>query len=253
MNHHVISNSPVRISAVTYLNTKPFIYGIENSGFLENYTLDLDTPAQCAEKLLTGRVDLGLVPVAIIPQLEKFHILTDYCIGAENAVKSVMIFSECPLNEIKEIMLDYQSGTSVLLTQLLAKKYWKINPLWTNAKIGYETDIKGKTAGVVIGDRALGLQNKFPFSYDLAEEWHKFTSLPFVFACWIANKQLPRNFITSFEKAIDYGVNYLKKVSAGISSEIDVYDYLSNYISYNFDSRKKKGLELFLKYINELK
>src|SRR6185369_11597556 len=114
------------------------------------------------------------------------HIISDYCIGADGDVGSVLLLSDVPMSEIKNVLLDYQSRTSVTLAQVLADKYWRIKPRWTDAKENYERDIKGTTAGVVIGDRTFALKNKFKYTYDLSGEWKIFTGLPFVFACWVA-------------------------------------------------------------------
>jgi len=252
--------SVIKISAVTYLNTKPFVYGIENSGFLSasggnNYQLELDIPSVCADKLFNDEVDIGLIPVAVIPRLQEPRILTDYCIGAVGAVRSVILFSDVPLKQIKRCFLDYHSETSVLLAKILAEKYWKISPIWIEGKEGFKENIKGDAAGIVIGDRALNLCGKFRYSYDLAEEWHGFTSLPFVFACWVANKPLPGDFIEAFDKAIEFGVqNKEKAVNAVglISNGLNAKDYINNCISYELDAQKQKGMELFLKYVNKL-
>src|SRR5215217_7144760 len=128
----------IRISAVNYLNSKPFIYGLENSAIRNEIELQLDIPSVCADKLEENKVDIGLVPVAILPELEEYHIISDYCIGADGEVGSVLLLSEVPLNEIKVIQLDYQSRTSVLLAQILAEKFWKIKPQWMDGEENFE-------------------------------------------------------------------------------------------------------------------
>ena len=241
----------IRISAVTYLNTKPFVYGIENSGYLKNYRLELDIPSVCAAKLRNDEADIGLVPVAVIPGFKEYRILTDYCIGAVGAVRSVMLFGDVGMGQIKKVYLDYHSETSVLLARILAARYWKINPEWLQGKQGFEKNIVGTTAGVVIGDRALNLCGKFQYSYDLAEEWYRFTSLPFVFACWVANKPLPGDFIDAFAKAIEFGVKHKEEAVTTlglISKGLSAKDYVNNCISYELDAQKQNGMELFLKY-----
>src|SRR5262245_24497557 len=120
----------IKVSAVSYLNSKPFIYGLEHSEVKNEIDLQLDVPSTCAAKLFEDKVDLGLVPVAVLPDLDEYHIITDYCIGADGEVGSVLLLSEVPLNEIKTILLDYQSMTSVVLVQILADKFWKIQPSW---------------------------------------------------------------------------------------------------------------------------
>src|ERR1035437_2307974 len=161
----------LRISAVSYVNSKPFIYGIQHGGFLKDYSLSLDIPSVCAKKLRTNQVDIGLAPVAIIPELKNYFILPDFCIGANGPVMTVMLYSEVPLKEIKNIFLDYQSRTSIMIVRILAKYFWKISPNWTQATIGYEANINGPTAGVIIGDRNFSLSGKFKYVYDLSEEW----------------------------------------------------------------------------------
>jgi chorismate dehydratase len=242
--------APVKISTVSYLNSAPFVHGILEKLDPSLFTMELDIPAVCADKLLSGKVDLGLVPVAIIPKLKEHHILTEFCIGAIGAVRSVMLYSEVPLPEVKSILLDHHSRTSVQLTRVLAKEYWTIQPEWKNAEPGFEAAIGGTTAGVVIGDRTFALEGKFPFTYDLSEEWLKFTGLPFVFACWVSNKPLPETFIAAFNAALAYGLNHLEEVLWGPdplpAPREDILHYLRHNISYVLDEEKKKGLSTFL-------
>ena len=248
----------VNVSAVSYINTLPFLYGIKNSDVLNDIELAVDIPSDCAKKLLTNEVDLGLVPVAILPSLKEYFIISDYCIGAEGKVDSVALYSDVPLNEIKAVYLDYQSRTSISLVQLLAKEYWHISPEWIEAEIGYENKIKNSTAGVIIGDRTFKLPKKFQYKYDLAEEWKKHTGLPFVFACWVSNKKLPNDFIENFNRALKVGVENINEVVVNqtekFMSSSQFYDYLTDKISYCLDENKKKALQRFLNYIrkNEL-
>lgn len=239
----------ISISIVSYLNSKPFIYGIEHSDLNNKCHIQLDIPSVCAEKLMTNRVDIGLVPVAIIPRLSYSKILTNYCIGADGPVKSVMLVSHVPLHEIKQVCLDYQSRTSVLLTKVLSKHFWNISPEWLQVAAGYEKKIMAETAGVIIGDRALTDLNKFPYVYDLSEQWKKYTGLPFVFACWVANKELSSAFELEFNNAIEYGVqNRLKMIEQSDFDkeyQTDAKNYLLHSISYDLDNSKKKALELF--------
>ena len=164
--------------------------------------------------------------------------------------------SDVPLAEIKTVLLDYQSRTSVTLVKVLAQNFWKINPQWIPAKADYEKEVAGTTAAVIIGDRTFGLENKYKFSYDLAEEWQKFTGLPFVFACWVANKQLPDTFIAEFNTALESGLNKRPELiqelekSKKYSTNIDTY--LNQNIDYHYDSAKKQALELFLSYLANL-
>lgn len=113
------------VSIVNYYNTTPFLYGINHTNFISQIDLQLDIPSVCAQKLKNKQVEIGLVPVAILPELDHYHIITDYCIGAVGKVDSVKLFSEKPLNELTHVLLDYQSKTSVTLVQVLNKHFWK--------------------------------------------------------------------------------------------------------------------------------
>ena len=124
----------LKISAVSYLNTLPFIYSISKYFKYCDYELSLDVPSKCANKLTNGLVDVALVPIAAIPGLKRSKLITAYCIGANGAVASVMLYSQVPLHEITSVYMDYQSLTSVKLTKVLAQKYWKIDPNWIEWK-----------------------------------------------------------------------------------------------------------------------
>jgi chorismate dehydratase len=243
----------LKISVVSYLNSRPFIEGILLSPFQEQIELSLDIPALCAAKLLDGRVDVGLVPVAVIPLLKEYHIITDYCIGSDGAVRSVCLYSDVPLKEIRTIILDNQSRSSVALVKILCEKLWKISPDYTLAKDGYESEIGKSVAGVVIGDRTFALKNRFAYTYDLSEAWKTLTGLPFVFACWVSNKQIDPETIAVFNKALGLGLSEISRVVTSYKdvfpADADLDEYLRKNISYNLDERKRKGLKQFLELL----
>ncbi len=243
----------IKVSAVSYVNSYPFIYGLQNHPVSERIQLELDTPAECAEKLLSREVDLGLVPVAIIPQLKSPHIITDYCIGAEGPVKTVCLFSEVPLAQIEKVVLDYQSRTSVQLVKLLAEKHWRISPEWVDSTEPFIQQIDGTTAGVVIGDRAFGLKEKYPVVLDLSEEWKKLTGLPFVFACWVSNRQLDSEFISVFQEALKLGMDAKKTSVETLNGHADesLVRYVEESISYNFDDKKRQAMKLFHAWLSK--
>lgn len=243
----------IKVGAVSYLNTKPLLYGIKRSGISDKIELIEEYPSLIAKMLLEDKIDVGLVPVAIIPQLKEAHIITDICIGAEGAVGSVCLFSDVPVNQIERVLLDYQSKTSINLFKILIKEYWEKEVELVNAKPGYQKEIEGTTAGVVIGDRAFEQRTISPFIYDLAETWELYTGLPFVFAAWVANKPLSRDFIAEFQQANEYGLNHLDEVIK--ESPYSLYDlkkYYTENISYHLTDEKRKGLALFLEKLKEL-
>ena len=242
----------VRVGAVSYLNTKPLIYGIEKGLIKNEAELIIDYPSKIASMLLENQIDVGLVPVAILPQMQEYHIISDYCIGSVGEVASVCLFSEVPLDKIEKVLLDYQSRTSVALLKILIKEFWKIQVEFEDTSNGYLSQISGTTAGLVIGDRALQQRKLSSFIYDLGREWYNFTGLPFVFAAWISNKILDADFIKDFNEANAFGLNRIDEVVAENPYSIfDLGHYYSGCISFTLDENKKKGLRLFLQKLKQ--
>jgi len=237
----------IRVSAISYLNTAPFVYGLENHPVSGLIHMDYVPPAVTASKLISGDADLGLVPVAAIPYIQNPYIVSDFCIGAEGKVASVLLCSGKKLGDIKKIYLDSESRTSVLLTRILCKNYWKITPEFEDFNFS-KSEIKPDGAYILIGDKALLNSHLFENVYDLAEEWILYKKLPFVFACWTANKELPADFIRSFNEALSFGIKNVEKSVDRFLPQFEkgyALDYLKNNISYNLTADKRKGLSEF--------
>jgi chorismate dehydratase len=189
-----------------------------------------------------------LVPVAAIPSLQEHHIISGYCIGCDGEVASVCLFSDVPLQEIKTVLLDYQSRTSVELLKILLKEHWNISPQLVNATENYENRIAGATAGLVIGDRALQQRARSKYIYDLGSAWKAMTGLPFVFAAWVSNKKMPTRFIADFNKANELGLQSLDLIVRQQQNHVyNLHQYYTENISYGLDEKKKEGMQLFLK------
>ena len=242
----------IRVGAVSYLNTKPMLFGLVNGPIKDEIELILDYPARLIEMLKTGAIDIGLVPVGALPELGEYHIVSDYCIGTEGEVASVAVFSQVPMEEIDTVLLDYQSRTSVKLCKLLFEKHWKKNVRFVDAKDEhYIEEIKGTTAGLIIGDRALAFRGKSKYIYDLGLGWKELTGLPFVFAVWVSSKNLDTEFIKSFSGSTALGLLNLDEIKDHNSfSSYDLDVYYSKNISYTLTDEKRKGLEEFLRLMN---
>jgi chorismate dehydratase len=240
----------IRVGAVSYLNTKPLLYGIERAAIRKDIDLIIDYPSSIATMLLRDEIDMGLVPVAIIPRMKEAHINGDYCIGSNGNVASVCLFSETPMEKIEKVLLDYQSRTSVALARILLKEYWRVSTELVDGGKDFRDHIKGTTAGVVIGDRAFEQRRQSPFIYDLAEGWKALTGLPFVFAAWISNKRLDPGFVTEFDEANRQGILHIDKVVAENPYPLfNLHDYFTRHLDYHLDPLKRQGLKKFLSYL----
>lgn len=244
----------IKISAVSYTNTLPFIYGIRHTDIINKIDLSLDIPADCAQKLIDDKVDIGLIPVAATINMPYWEIVSDYCIGANGPVNSVFVFSNCPIADVKTLQLDPESRSSNNLARVLLKNYWKVSPeLITNA-VDYTVSTDVNTAFVQIGDRTFGKKEKYAYVYDLAEVWKEFTGLPFVFAAWIANKPIARQFTDEFNIALKHGLDNRQTVIDSLPKrdDFDLDDYLIRKLDFDLTEDKKKALHLFIGYIKEL-
>ena len=243
----------IRVGAVSYINTRPLLFGLRRSGLMDRIDLLEEYPSKIAAMLLNDEIDVGLVPVAVIPQMKEAHIITDYCIGTEGEVASVGLFSEVPIEQVKTVLLDYQSRTSVNLARILLKEYWKLSPILEDATADFRSNINGTTAGVVIGDRALEQRKISAYTYDLGSAWKAHTGLPFVFAAWVANKPLGDDFEDAFNRANGYGISHIEEVVAEIDYPVyDLTKYYTKNINYLLDAEKRKGLALFLEKLKNI-
>ncbi len=239
----------IRVGAVSYLNTKPLLYGLQHHAVSASIELIEDYPANLARALQENTIDIGLVPVAVIPKLPEAHIISDYCIGATGPVASVCIFSKVPMEQIQSLYLDYQSKTSVNLARVLLNNYWNKEVLLLEAPANFIDLIDGTTAAVIIGDRALDKFDSYPFRYDLAEAWINYSRKPFVFATWVSNKELDPSFIASFNEANALGLSNIETVIDQLTADNNSYDlhtYFTKNISYTLDTAKKEGMAQFL-------
>lgn len=248
----------IRISAVRYANTYPFIYGMSKTGFDKKVSITTDHPADCASKLIKGEVDIGLIPVAVLPMLPEYHIITNFCLGAYGKVKTVMLLSNCPFKNIERINLDYRSRSSINLARILAKNFWNRTFDWADTSANFNfTDIPYNESIVLIGDQCYEFENRFSYKIDLAEEWYKFTGLPFVFACWTANKKLDESFLTEFNNALETGVKNIPAVvkefgKSGIIRGEALRKYLTENMNFELNDDKRKAIKLFLEFLVRL-
>ena len=245
-----------RLALVSYLNTKPFIEGLNK--FFPDGELDLELlpPAECPKELANGTCDMALIPVGSLPDFADLSILKDHCIGAQGAVDSVFLFSQVPVQEVDKVILDLHSRTSNGLTRILMQHFWK-------RKVDFQVPdsrdfdlIQGNTAGVAIGDVAYKIKDRYNYVYDLSEEWMSYTGLPFVFAVWAyIGERWATQDLQRMVHALEWGRVHRKEAAQkwggqfGYSPE-EAERYLCESIRYRLDQPKHQALE---RYITELK
>ena len=241
----------IKVGAVSYLNTKPLLYGLQHGPIKDEIELILDYPARLVDMLKTGAINIGLVPVGALPELGEYHIVSDYCIGSEGEVASVAVFSQVPMEEIETVILDYQSRTSVKLCKLLFEKHWKKDVVFIDAQNDdYIDEIKGTTAGLIIGDRALTYRGKSKYIYDLGLGWKEMTGLPFVFAVWVSVSKKITPLKTKLDQSFNEGINVYSMLDSFTETiGYDLKTYYSKNICYEMNEFSFEAMKHFLSKI----
>lgn len=245
----------INLSAVEYLNTKPFIEGLRRYRFEPPIMISQDTPAQCSEKLQRGKADIGIVPVADFQSLKGFRKITRWGIGADGAVESVLLVSNGPIESLDTIYLDYQSRTSNQLMRILLDEFYGYHPQLLTSRPGYLEKLPSGAGAVVIGDRALNFAREYAFTYDLSQSWKEMTGLPFVFAIWVASDKVTSVMEEDLSNAFAVGMARRSEVAQMYSGQypgLDVYHYLTQCIRYDISETFEAGMELFLEKIQML-
>lgn len=175
---------PVRLGAVSYLNVRPLVYGLDQRPDL--FSLRFDVPAICAELLEAGEIDLGMVPSIAHLDRPGDLVVPAVCIGSEGPVASVALFTRRPLDQIRTVALDVSSRTSAVLTRILCARQFGISPTFVSHPPDLSAMLAVADAALVIGDAALFVDARTfdAEKVDLGEVWTAMTGLPFVWAFW---------------------------------------------------------------------
>ncbi len=248
---------PARLGAVSYLNTKPLVRGLDERPDL--FTVRFDVPSICASLLHAGHVDLGLIP-AIEYLRGDYAIVPDIAIGSDGPVDSVAIFTTVPIERVRTLALDISSRTSVALTRILCAKLWDIAPLFLSAEPDLRAMLARADAALVIGDPALEID---PMRYgttkvDLGIAWQALTGLPFVYAAWVGpDGAVDPEQVAELQAARARGEREVADIAreeaqGDQKSEHQVLAYLRDTLKYGLGDRERAGLERFLLMAVEL-
>jgi len=254
----------LRISAISYLNTAPLMWDFEHGSIGKEFEISYTSPSQCAAALREGSVDIGIIPAAAYATIPNLSILPSVAIASRCAVRSILLVSKTPLEKIRSVALDNSSLTSVALLRVLFAKWWPGERTFSDMPPDIERMLSRHDAALLIGDPALKMDRSRYVTYDLAEEWIRFTGKPFVFAFWAvrqaALKDAPPSLdlTTIFQESRDHGLEpgSLNQIAREWSprtglSEAEVKDYLTGNIYYYLDSDCLEGLHLFYSYARE--
>ena len=174
----------LRISAISYLNTAPLMWDFEHAHAGDNFDLSYTSPSACAAALREGTADIGIIPSAAYALIPNLAAIPGVAIAARRAVRSILLVSKFPLDEVRTVALDSSSLTSVALTKVLFTKYYGGGRSFSAMKPDLAAMLQQHDAALLIGDPALQVDRSRYLTLDLAEEWIRLTGKPFVFAFW---------------------------------------------------------------------
>jgi chorismate dehydratase len=252
----------MRISAITYLNTAPLMWDFENGSAGRGFHIAYTVPSQCAAELQEGTADIGIIPAAAYATIADLSILPGVAIASRQPVRSILLVSEKPLEQIRTVALDSSSLTSVALVRILFQKFWGGDRLYSSVPPDLQQMLNQHDAALLIGDPALKVDRSRYRSWDLAEEWIRCTGKPFVFAFWAVRNEALRktnlDLATIFQESRDHGLlprslNRIAETWApklGLSEQA-VREYLTINIHYFLDQSCIDGLRLFYRYAAE--
>jgi len=249
----------MRISAISYLNTAPLMWDFEHEPAIPDFEISYTVPSQCAAELAAGTADIGIIPAAAYATIPNLMIVPGVAIASKQPVRSILLVSRMPMDEIKTIALDNSSLTSVALTRVLFEKFWGGQRRFTSSAPQLESMLAGNDAALLIGDPALQVDRAKYRTWDLAGEWSRFTGKPFVFAFWAVRQEvLSRSSLdlcAVFNKSRDHGLepNHVAQIVHAWSSKLGISeqtarDYLTDSIHFHLDDDCLDGLRLFYAY-----
>jgi chorismate dehydratase len=254
--------SRLRISTISFLNTVPLMWGFEHGAAGSHFDISYTLPSACAAELRAGTADIGIIPVAAYTEIPDLAIIPGVAIAARRPVRSILLVSKVPIEKIQTVALDTSSLTSVALTKVLFERWLGGGRVFTPMAPSLDAMLRENDAGLVIGDTALKVDRTQYLTYDLAEEWIRFTGKPFVFAFWAVRRDALRNassdLAVTFQNSRDHGLQpesidlIVREWSQRLGlSEAEIRFYLTENIHYQLDAGCIEGLQLFFHYAAE--
>lgn len=247
----------LRVGAVSYLNTKPLVYGLGER--LPQAELVFDLPSRLADQLAAGELDVALIPTIEYFQNPTYRIVSDACIACRGSVLSVRMFSRVPADRIRTLALDEGSRTSVALLRVLLWERFHLAPELVTLPIGACLAEATTDAVLLIGDRAIHADERgFVEIWDLGDEWCRWAEASFVFAMWTSRAGVDcRELETAFAESRDAGLRNLEVIAAEAAEQVRLpaatcLSYLRDNLYFHLGPRERRGLALFYQYSTQL-
>jgi chorismate dehydratase len=252
----------LRVSAISYLNTAPLMWDFENPPQRDELKREFDvsytSPSLCANALRDGSADIGIIPVAAYASIPGLLVIPNVAIAANGPVRSILLASKKPLDEIRSVALDSSSRTSAALVRILFEFFYGRKPSFREAAPNLDKMLAEHDSALLIGDSALQVDRSHYHTWDLSEEWKRLTGKPFVFAFWAirersASTQKLQFVAQVFQKSRDAGLNQIPSLVQIWASQLRlpaglIHEYLTQNIHYHLEPEFIEGMKLFFHY-----
>jgi chorismate dehydratase len=241
----------LRVGIVNYLNSKPLAWGFLKGHHADLFAPSYHPPALVARLLGQGSLDIGLIPSIELQRIPNLRVLPDMCIAARHEVRSVILVSRAPVEDIRRVALDQNSRTSATLVRILLRERYNLEPEYLHDRPDPERMLGEADAALIIGDPALRVNRERYRVIDLAAEWNELTGLPFVFAVWAVRPEVEIPDLSFyFKSSLRYGLSSLDTLVREAAAELsldssDVRAYLTENLSFFLRQEEIAGLEEF--------
>lgn len=250
-----MTDRPFRLSIIDYLNAAPLNYGFKHGLGYQHFHMRFQVPSACADHLRAGEVDAGLISSIEYLRIPGLRIVPGLCIASPKRVRSVLILSKVPPEDIRSLALDTSSRSSVVLGQILLRERYGTAPEVHVMGPDLPAMLEAHDAALVIGDPAMRAPKAGLITLDLAEEWHAWTGLPFVFALWTVREDAPELPVPGgvgpfFHRSLELGQEHLGTIvdeawrTIGWT-KLELREYLTQNISYHLGDAERGSLNLF--------
>jgi len=254
---------PLRVGCVSYLNTKPLIYGLENQPDIQ---LSLRVPARLIDGLHDGLFDVALLPTIDYQRFDDLLVVPAGGIGCDGPTLTVRIFSTIPIEKITTLVCDVESHTSVALARIILAELYGIQPKFTllpgthgeppltpsPCNQGEGWGEAPSSAMLLIGDKVVCQEPPdHPYQLDLGSAWKDLTGMPFVFAVWVARNgiflhDLPARLATARQTGLAHADEIVRQYAVPRGWPADLaLQYLTGYLKYEIGEKQLATITRF--------
>ncbi|HEX2645440.1 MAG TPA: menaquinone biosynthesis protein [Thermoanaerobaculia bacterium] len=247
----------LRVGIVNFLNSKPLAWGFLKGHHADLFAPSYHPPSMVARMLGQGNLDIGLIPSIEVQRIPGLRVLPDLCVASDHEVRSVLMISRVPIEEIRKVALDHNSRTSAALLRILLKERYGLSPEYLHERPDPERMLSEADAALVIGDPALKVDRERYRVLDLAAEWNALTGLPFTFAVWAVRPEVEfPDLPFYFKSSLRYGISSLDTLVREAAAELglesgEVRSYLTENLKFFLRENEIAGLEEYYRRAHE--